>query len=327
MNFIKMTHRNPSHWCRSLPIWGPLIVFLAVVFLLILRQNVSATDLTDQSGRTIHFDRPFTRIISLYGAHTENLASLGLDKEIIGRTGDDDFPQSIAHKPEFSDKDDPEKFIAARPDLVLIRPMVETSHPELFTKLQQAGITIVSLQPTNIDQMYAYWRNLGELTGTAEKAEAMIREFQAGLAQVREKFSDIPAGKRPKVYFESIHAKMRTFSPDSITLFSLESAGGINIAIDATPRHATNIAEYGKERILSHAQDIDVFLAQTGRMNRVDRVTLLEEPGFQAIKAIQDGRVYLIDEKLVSRPTMRLLLGIQQLNELLYPRTGQAGNH
>ncbi len=322
-----MSFSNSFTFCSSPPLRGPLAIFLAIVFLLVLQRNAQAIDLTDQSGKTIHVEHPFTRIISLYGAHTENLVRLGLDKEIIGRTGDDDYPPEIAQKPEFSDKDDPEKFIAARPDLVLIRPMIETSHPELFAKLQQAGITIVSLQPTTVDQMYAYWRDLGKLTGAANKAEAMIREFQTGLAEIRERFADIPAAKRPRVFFESIHAKMRTFSPDSITLFSLESAGGMNIATDAPPRHATNIAEYGKEQILSHANDIDVFIAQTGRMNRVDKSTLLNEPGFQAIKAVQDGRVYLIDEKLVSRPTMRLLLGIRQLSEMLYPSAGQTGNH
>jgi iron complex transport system substrate-binding protein len=257
-----------------------------------------------------------------YGAHTENLAHLGLDKEIIGRTGEDDYPPAITGKPEFSDRDDPEKFIAAHPDLVLIRPMVESSHPELFAKLQQAGITVVSLQPTDVEQMFAYWRDLGRLTGKTDKAEEMIKEFRSGLAQIGKRFADIPENKRPRVYFESIHAKMRTFSPDSITIFALESAGGINIAADATPRHATNIAEYGKERILSHADDIDVFLAQTGRMNRVEKITILNEPGFQAITAIRDGRVHLIDEKLVSRPTMRLLLGIRELNNILYPQRG-----
>ena len=322
-----MSSRNSFNFCSSLPLRSLLVVFLAIVLLVVLQRNAPAIDLTDQSGKTIHVDHPFTRIISLYGAHTENLVRLGLDKEIIGRTGDDDYPPEIAQKLEFSDKDDPEKFIAARPDLVLIRPMIETSHPELFSKLQQAGITIVSLQPTTVDQMYAYWRDLGQLAGTADKAEAMIREFQTGLAEIRERFTDIPAAKRPRVFFESIHAKMRTFSPDSVTLFSLESAGGINIATDATPRHLTNIAEYGKEQILSHANDIDVFIAQTGRMNRIDKSTLLNEPGFQAIKAVQDGRVYLIDEKLVSRPTMRLLLGIRQLSEMLYPSAGQTGNH
>jgi iron complex transport system substrate-binding protein len=303
-----------------------LLIFIVVFLLLFsLQKNAGAADLTDQSGKTIHFEHPFTRIISLYGAHTENLAALGLDKEIIGRTGGDDYPASITAKPEFSDLDNPEKFIAARPDLILVRPMLENRHPELFTSLQKAGITIVSLQPTDIDQMYAYWQDLGRLTGKTKEAEAMIEKFKAGLARVRETFKDIPEDKRPRVYFESIHEMMRTFSPQSISLFSLKSAGGINIAVDAVPRHSTNIADYGKERILSHAGDIDVFLAQTGRMNRVDKMMILEEPGFQSIKAIKDGRVYLIDEKRVSRPTLRLLAGIEQLNLLFYPTAGQTG--
>ena len=78
--------------------------------------------------------------------------------------------------------------------------------------------------------MFTYWRDLGRLTGKTDKAEEMIEEFRSGLAQISRRFADIPEGKRPRVYFESIHAKMRTFSPDSITIFSLESAGGINIA-------------------------------------------------------------------------------------------------
>ena len=312
---------NVFRYRTSLYFFVLLCIFFSSLFL----QNAGAADLTDQGGRTIHFDQPFKRIISLYGAHTENLAGLGLDKELIGRTEDDDYPASITAKPVFSDMDDPEKFIAARPDLILIRPMLETSHPELFEKLRQAGITIVSLQPTSIDQMYSYWKDLGLLTGKSQEAEAMIGKFKAGLAQVAEKFKNIPENKRPRVYFEAIHEMMRTFSPDSVSLFCLKSAGGINIAVDAVPRRATNIADYGKERILSHANDIDVFLAQTGRMNRVDKMMILEEPGFQSIKAIRDGRIYLVDEKEVSRPTLRLLDGIRLLNGMLYPDAARTG--
>ena len=311
-------HKSPA------PLHLAAVLFF-VLLPLFIQQCAGATELTDQSGKTIHFDHPFTRIISLYGAHTENLAALGLDKEIIGRTGDDDYPPAITAKPEFSDLDNPEKFISARPDLILVRPMLENRHPELFAALEKAGITIVSLQPTDISQMYAYWLDLGKLTGRTKEAEAMIETFKSGLARIHDKFKDIPENKRPRVYFESIHEMMRTFSPQSISLFSLKSAGGINIATDAVPRHSTNIADYGKERILSHAGDIDIFLAQTGRMNRVDKMMILEEPGFEAIKAVKDGKVYLIDEKEISRPTMRLLLGIRKLNEMLYPPSGQSG--
>jgi iron complex transport system substrate-binding protein len=295
------------------------ILCMSMLVLPIFYRLANAEEITDQAGKTVHFDHPFKRIISLYGAHTENLAAMGLDKEIIGRAASDDYPPSITSKPEFSDLDDPEKFLAAKPDLILVRPMLEMRHSDLFSSLERAGITVVSLQPSNIDQMYAYWLDLGKLTGRTKEAEAMIAHFKAGLAEIEKRFADIPENKRPRVYFEAIHEMMRTFAPDSSSLFCLKSAGGINIATNARPRNSTNIADYGKEQILSHANDIDVYLAQTGRMNRVDKMMIMEEPGFQAIKAINNGRVYLIDEQEVSRPTMRMLAGIKRLNEMLYP--------
>ena len=41
--------------------------------------------------------------------------------------------------------------------------------------------------------------------------------------------------------------------------------------------------------------------------------------GFAALRAVRLGRVHLIDEQLVSRPTLRLLQGIARIQSLLYP--------
>ena len=111
---------------------------------------------------------------------------------------------------------------------------------------------------------------------------------------------------------------MRTFAPESISIFCLTTAGGINVAGDAVSRRGTNIAGYSKERILAKAEEIDVYLAQSGRMNRISVEQIINEPGFRAIKAIRSGRIYLIDEYLVSRPTPRLLQGIKTIHQLLY---------
>jgi iron complex transport system substrate-binding protein len=100
--------------------------------------------------------------------------------------------------------DDPEKFIAARPDLVLIRPMLETSHPELFEKLRQAGITVVSLQPTNIDQMYAYWQDLGLLTGRTKEATALREDFRGGTTSSQSKKNSRTPARSAAVCFQSI---------------------------------------------------------------------------------------------------------------------------
>lgn len=293
-------------------------LLFTAIFLLAFRGNVTAVTITDDDGFKVTFDKPFSRIISLYPAHTENLFYLGAESQLIGVGKNDNYPASISELDRYSYHDNTEKFLAAAPDLILIRPMISRSQPELMKKLRTSGITIVSLQPTSIDQMFDYWRKLGLLTGKEDESETMVEQFKRSESEIRSTLPGDP-GSRPRVYFESIHSKMKTFAPSAIAIFALEAAGGWNIAQDAVGRNNSNIAPYGKERLLSHAGDIDIFLSQVGRMNRVEVQDINNEPGFSLIKAVQEGAVHLIEEELVSRPTMRLLIGIRKIQRLLHP--------
>lgn len=299
-------------------------LFLLFIYCLSGSAALAAHTIVDSDGTEITFDRPFTRIISLYPAHTENLFSLGLDREIIGVSTSDDYPPMIKDRRRFGYREDAEKFIAARPDLVLIRPMISRAYRGLIDKLRRAGITVVSLQPVGPAEIYGYWRQLGQLTGRTQEAQAMTNHFRHELDELRKLTNDIPPEKRKVVYFESIHSRMKTFAPNGMAIFVLQAAGGINAAGDADQVRNTNIAAYGKERILSHASEIDVFLAQQGRMNRVDIDTIKNEPGFAAIKAVRKNRIFLIDEKIVSRPTLRMLEGIRTIARYLYPEHTEA---
>ncbi len=279
---------------------------------------IHAQGIVDSTGRHLLADRPYDRIISLYGAHTENLFALGAGDRLIGVTRHDDDPPEAAAKPVFSYHDDLEKFLAARPDLVLIRPMIDRGYAQLIRRLEARGIVVVSLQPATVEEMFIYWRILGRLAGRGAEAGRMVARFEEAVAEMRRRTASV--GVKKRVYFEAIHDRMRTFAPTAMPIFALETAGGINVAADARPRRGTNIADYGKERILSHAREIDVYLAQYGPMNRPTREMLKSEPGYHAIRAIEEDRIYFIDEELVSRPTLRMLEGICRIGEILYPR-------
>ena len=275
--------------------------------------------IVDRAGREIRIITPYTRIISLYGAHTENLYSLGLDKQIIGVSRHESYPPAALAKPVFSYHDGPEKYLAANPDLVLIRPMIDRGYPNLVRQLEAGGITVVSLQPATVTDMFVYWNILGRLTGRKAQAAEMIAQFEQAVETARQLTAAI--AKRKQVYFEAIHSKMKTFTPGSMAIYALETAGGINIAADATAVRQTNIAYYGKEQILSKAAEIDVYLAQSGSMNRASVAMIKNEPGYQVIKAIRQNQIYIIDETIVSRPTLRLLNGIYEIGSRLYPET------
>ncbi len=275
-----------------------------------------ATVITDSDKQTLVFDRSFQRIISLYPAHTQNLIDLGAADAIVA-TGRSD--EQLKELPRVHFRDDPERLIGLRPDLVLIRPMISRSYPHLVRRLQQSNIQVVSLQPASINELLAYWQTLGKLTGKEEEAEAMIRQFGARVASLQQQKRLIPQEQRKRVFFSSIHKRMKTFAPDSMAMFVLSMAGGINIAEDALQVRSTNIAAYSKERLLAKAEQIDIFLAQQGRMNPVTIKEIRQEPGFNMIKAVREKQIFLIDEKLVSRPTMGLLDAAEIIRQLLYP--------
>jgi iron complex transport system substrate-binding protein len=281
------------------------------------KMDIDEAVVVDSAGRRIAVSHPFTRIISLYGAHTENLFSMGARHRLIGVSPNDDWPPGAKAKPTFSYHDGLEKFLSASPDLVLIRPMIDRGYAQLMSRLEAHGIAVFSLQPSTVDEMYMYWMILGRLTGREARARQMIERFRRTVGRIHLRTSAIEDKKR--VYFEAIHDRMRTFTPGAMPIFVLETAGGINVAADAVPRRNTNIADYGKERILSHAREIDIYLAQFGPMNRPTEKTIATEPGYDLIRAVQQDRIYFIDEKLVSRPTMRLLTGICSIGAILYP--------
>ena len=278
--------------------------------------------LVDSDGKTIHFNHAFSRIISLYPAHTANLVHLGLEKNIVAVGSGDTL---LGQRPGLRFQDDPERLLALKPDLVLIRPMISRSYPNLINILEKNGVRVVSLQPVSQEELFDYWLALGKLGGAEAKAKEMVATFNARLAELKADLDSLPMEKRKRVYFESIHRQMKTFSPGSMAIFALETAGGINVAADAEQVRNTNIAAYGKERILSKAGDIDIFLAQNGRMNPVSVADIMREPGFEVIKAVREGQVFLVDEAMVSRPTMDLLNGIVFIRSLLYPDFAQEG--
>lgn len=292
----------------------PFIQTILVAWLFLGGEGLATVFQVDAS---VLSQAPYERIISLYGAHTENLLTLGAADQLIGIDGQSVHLPGAEKKEVYSYRDDPERFLVARAELVLIRPMIERGYPQLVQRLEHSGIQVVSVQPTTVDQLEGYWRLLGQLCGRTSAADDMHHVFQRAVLDFKVLSAQVE--KRQRVYFEAIHSKMKTFSPQAMAIFALETAGGVNVATDAPVRENNNIAVYGKERLLSHAAEIDVFFSQQGAMNQVTVETIIAEPGFGAIRAVKTGRVFLVDETIVSRPTLGLLKGIHRIGCLLYP--------
>lgn len=273
----------------------------------------------DDLGNLIQMDKPATRIISLYSAHTENIYALQAGDRIIGVGTSDAYPYDAVLKPKFSYRSDPEKVIAAEPDLVLIRPFIQKSYPDFVQALVLAKVPVVCLYPNEFEEFDGYITKLAMLTGQEEFAEKRLVDFH----QTIDAFEKTTASIEPKtrVYFESTETEYRTITPDSTPAKAIQMAGGVNIAADAVAlSETTSIASYGDEKILEKADEIDVFVSQRGAMNAGGNYHSISiRPGFDTIKALREHRVFEINEKLVSSPSFRFEKGIQELARMFYP--------
>lgn len=305
-----------------------IIFFILIISLIAVlagcgkNQPVSAPAnivIVDDLGKEVSLKEPAKRIISLYAAHTENLYSLGLREEIIGVSNSESYPPDALTKQSYNFREDAEKVIAARPDLVIARTFIANNYPEFIEKLEMAGIPVAVLYPENVGQFLLYLEKLGQLTGKEKEAAALVSDFNSRLKNIEELVAKIPQQERKKVFFETTK-DISTCTPDSSAAFVLEKAGAVNAAADAKAvKTGSTIAAYGQEQLMSNARNIDVYIVQKGEMNKTRAEEVYQRPGYQVIRAVQDHQVYLVDEAVVSRPTMRLLDGITEIGRILYP--------
>ncbi len=279
----------------------------------------SVINFVDDDGNEINLDKPAERIISLYSAHTENLYYLGAGQKIIGRHKTCTYPPEAALAEVFDYNGDPEKVIAANPDLVIIRPFIRKKAPDFVKVIENSGIKVVSLYPDKFDEFDDYINKLAMLTGTEENAEGLLLEFHRELDDIKNITSEI--FPKQTLFFESTETNVRTVTADSMAGLAISMAGGINIAETAEPvEEGSSIASFGEEKVLMNADKIDVYISQRGAMNSgASKQGISERKGFEVVKALKNGRFFTINEKLISSPTFRYTKGVREIARYLYP--------
>ena len=160
------------------------IIKLLSIFIFITQLCfTSDTVVISESGKIVDLGNVHTRIISLYGAHTDILVDIGAKENLIGV----DKSSADLGIEVFSYKDSVEKFISAKPDLILIRPMIRDRFSGLIRSLKNANLTVVTIKPTKFEELDNYWLTLGRLSGHEKDAIQYTEDFHMNLAELKKK--------------------------------------------------------------------------------------------------------------------------------------------
>jgi iron complex transport system substrate-binding protein len=258
------------------------------------------------------------RIVSLAPSVTEILFALGLAENIVGTTDSCDYPpeaKSIRHVSGFGTPN-VETLLSVSPDMVIACGLEK---PDILAVLRQSGVRVVDVQPkgpiSGFPELFDAIRAIGEATGRAAEARAIVARMDLELQAVAARIAAIEEDQRPRVFVEIDKSPLMTAGAGSFIDDLIARAGGRNVA------HGIQTAypRIDPERVIAWNPEV-VLVAHGGPPGEAAK-RLARQIGWSNIAAVRQRRIIdEIDPDLLFRPGPRLVEGVTQLAERLHSK-------
>lgn len=268
--------------------------------------------ITDMTGREITLDEPATRIVALSAADCEVLFAIGGGDALVGRGEYCDYPAEVLDVPsvESGMETNIEQIISLKPQVLLMSTMAQTS--EQVEALEKAGIHVVVSDAQDIEGVYTSIDMIGKLMGKEDNAKTVIENMKKAFADVKEK----AAGDGTKtVYFEVSPLEYGLWTAGSGTFMNeiAEMLGLKNAFADVT-----GWGEISEEQVLERNPDYIVTITMYFGEGPTPIEEIMARPGWDKVKAVQNGAILNLVDNELSRPTPRLADGAQLMYDFVY---------
>ncbi|MTH53058.1 ABC transporter substrate-binding protein [Bacillus mangrovi] len=269
----------------------------------------------DAADTEVTIEKEPQKIISLIPSNTEILFAMDLADRVAGVTDNDNYPEEAMKKEKVGGMDfNVEKIIGLQPDLVLAHESGAHNSAEGLKQLRDAGIDVVVVnEAQSFDEVYESMEMIGESTGETDKAEELISDMKNGLAEVEKKASEITEDERKTVFVEvSPSPEIYTAGKDTFMNEILEKVGAENAAAAQA-----GWLKMSEEEIVKLNPDAIVTTYGYYSPEPVKQVTGRE--GWESVTAVKEKAVYDVHSDKLTRPGPRLIEGVEELANAIYP--------
>ncbi|WP_339254093.1 helical backbone metal receptor [Sporosarcina sp. FSL W8-0480] len=203
----------------------------------------------DRVGRSVTYQFPPNRIVSLCPGITDTLLSLGLEEKIVGRTRFCIHPKGIVERiPAVAGTKDIklEAIKDVKPDLIFVEK--EENTKEIVEELEKHFPVYVAEVQT-VDEAFQMIDDMGDLTDRKEAAAKLVSSIQ-------QQFDSLPKTHEKRIAYVIWRKPYMVVGKNTYINSLLEKMGYINPFIDAEGRYPTVSAEDFQKANLDY-----VFLA------------------------------------------------------------------
>jgi iron complex transport system substrate-binding protein len=285
--------------------------------------TASSLAVTDDTGARVLVPEPPQRIISLTLASDEMLFSLVDVSRLLGIT-------TLAGDPAVSNVADQadrvpnhlelnvETILSLAPDLVIASTW---SDPAPIAQLRRAGVPVYCLASgTTIAGIQEKILRLALLVGETERGRQIVAQMDRRLREVDRRVGSLAPAQRLRVidYGTWGGAMGQGSSWDEM----LRRAGLVN-AVGMLSADEWGQVPLSREKLLELDPDMIVLPGwvygnPSGARAFFDRIT--KDPALRGLRAVRDGRVFLMPENLKSTTSQYVVDAVEWLARTAYPR-------
>ena len=252
-------------------------------------------------------------IVALSPSAAEILFTIGAGDQVSAVSEFTDFPEAAKAKPVVGGFDGKtlslETIMSFKPDLVYL---TEGMHNFLIATLEANGIAYYISKGDLIASVEAEILDVGKITGHEKEAakvvDGMEKKLKKAAAAVTLK-GGAKSGAAVKVYWEVWNAPYMSAGASSFINDVIKAAGGQNIFADLPDAYPM----VSEESIISRQPAVILIPASTGMA--ADAVGLRN--GWGDIPAVKNGKVFVVDDNVYTRPGPRVADVVLELSELL----------
>ncbi|MDQ0218597.1 ABC transporter substrate-binding protein [Peribacillus cavernae] len=268
----------------------------------------------DAMDQEVTIDKKPEKIVSLIPSNTEIAFSLGLDKEIVGVSDFDNYPEAAKQKEKIGGMDfNVEKIISLKPDVVLAHASGAHNSKEGFQQLSDAGIKVIVVNDAqNFEQVYQSINMIGTATGEKENAEKVIAEMKAKFEEIKAEAAKISETDRKTAYIEVSPAPeiyttgKNTFMDSMLQIINAKNAAG----------DQEGWVKIDQEAIIKTNPDVIITTYGPDSIKQIQT-----RKGWQEVNAVKNNQVVELNTDLVTRSGPRLAEGVEELAKAVYPDT------
>lgn len=211
---------------------------------------------------------------------------------------------------------DPEKILAYDPDLILLT-MQHGSEIDADKILSQAGIPLISLKPwSSLEQIKNNFLIIGKTLGEEKKAVELVADMTEKIDKIQDVVNKVDT--KPSLLVISpvgTNTGPYLLGQDSLTSEIVRLAGAVP-AVELMGLKQTTKASV--EQIIKSDPDFIILSDWEGKGEDVF-TDLMNEPGWNTLKAIKDKRIKIMPAKYLVTANIHVAEGIEEIAKWLHP--------